>query len=750
MNLDSKLSQFIYGKFTGVNCGYDLIAWTEDLEGYQRQLKDLVEKLYQFWGSQPTGDSKAVAICPNNTKILDSKKFLLIQVSPAVNEQEDLLTSGGRRFVQHRFIFIDQASIIPFKNCNGLLLGRLLKETIPYFDTPPTNDAWNTIKTEVLHSPKITTYDEKIFFEQAPLISQSLSLILSKKRLLLTNDEGSLNPVKFLDNLLCWLPITCRRKLSLALGSVDENYCGWADLIVKTNGYPDSLPEQLIWLDRNSKRFYPNSGNVNEHSYVKNFITTPIEKKWVQVSNILQYLDTWESEEFDPNQPPLKFILYYPVNSQNDNQYKLLLLHQYSFTLKEQLLDFINLESNYSGKYLSLFWQVLQKDFLCENLIKELLMKISSLQPALFLEIVDSASFIKHVPGLLESGFFNFFDRKDVADIIESLKQACLKSIEEQGGEAKRNLILLCTKQKNIFTDAECFKLLASTLNERTTLEDRKNITISLDRIVNHSYSFEMMEIWLKLLKDSQNDTYLEQEFLAGNTWKFLDANLINSIRTKLISTYSQYVGKLIIWVNDDAQHRSLINDVLLNCIQEIWITQNSIELGIWDILIHDQMIQAFGNSYWLKLFYIFIQLSVESFLFLPPPKTSLSNDEKRFVYSDMRKMISDLDQSSVIDKMLENCKKIGLEPLAILSSVKPEIRGLLEVALKYMDDMNDVDDNFVKCLELLEQISTYDEAEIGKKRISMFNYARKIINMLQEPSKRKALEICINHSISL
>ncbi len=506
MNIkSSQPSQFIYGKLAGDSHEYNLIAWTRDLDDYRNQLLDLVEVSYHFWGSHvPQGNRKAVGICPNNTGILSNKENILIQVSPA-DERGNPITSGGRVFNQYRFIFIEQASIAQFNNCKGLLLGNLLQETIPYFYEPPSNDeSWAKINSKIFHLETQITYkeQEQAFLSQKILLTQALSVILNSKRLLITHDEASIHPIKLLDCLLCCVPASYRRKLSIAIGSVDENECTWANLIVKTNGIPEgSLPPDLVWIDRSRGKLYPNQENNIENKFVTNFIAVPTERKWVQASTLLEHLDTLDDESFDPNHPSLSFILQYPVNSQYYEQQKTLLLREFLPGIREQVYSFLvndidSLENTNVDGILSSLWQVFREDDSLRILILE---KILKLQPSRFLEIVDNDSFVQYVPSFLRSDFLNCLNYSNYPDAIESVKQASIKAVEQQEGfEAKLRLVSLCKQYKNVFTEEECFNLSLSTLTKETLFENFK--ALFREHIIHYLPSLEV--------------TYFEESFL--------------------------------------------------------------------------------------------------------------------------------------------------------------------------------------------------------------------------------------------
>lgn len=555
INLESQLSQFIYGKFAGDSHEYNLIAWTSDLDAHRKELLDLVEVSYHFWGSHvPQGNRKAAGICPNNTGILSDKENILMQVAPAIDEKGNPVTSGGRVFNQYRFIFIEQASIAQFNNCKGLLLGNLLQATIPYFyESPSNNESWSKINSEIFHLETRITYkeQEQAFLSQKILLTQALSVILNSKRLLITHDEASMHPVKLLDYLLCWVPASYRRKLSVAIGAVDENECNWADLIVKTNGIPEgSLPPDLVWIDRKRGKLYPNQEDNIENKFVKNFIVIPIEKKWTQASTLLEYLDTLDDEGFNPKHPSLSFILQYPINYQHYEQQKALLFRESLLEAKDQMYNFLvndidSLEHSNVDEVLSSLWQVVRDDDSLSILILEEILK---LQPSRFLEIVKNDSFIQCVPSLLRSDFLNRLSSSEYSDAIEGVKQASIKSIVQQEGfEAKLGLATLCRQYKNVFTEEEYFNLSLSTLTKETPFENFK--ALFLEHLIHYLPNLEV--------------TSFEESFLYSYL-KTQSSSLANHIYSLLMLKNEGGLPSLSLIISDLRVKSSEIEDLYM------------------------------------------------------------------------------------------------------------------------------------------------------------------------------------------
>ena len=488
----SKVSQFIYGKFVGhQSCDYDLIAWTNDLEENKEQLKDLVEKYCRFWGGQPPsdGDDKAVGICWNNTGILKQKEILLFQVAPQVNEQNQALTNGGRSFVQYRYMFVEKSLVSQFENDLGIFLAEFRKELVPsFYQSTSADNSWtNTNIFDLVNDPTPLEEKAQFFSEQKVLLLQALSLILSKQRLLLTLQNNAPNIIQFLDNLFCWLPTTYRNKLSIALGSLDEKSCHWADLIVKLNSHPGkySSSPQLIWLDRSNNQLssFDNSNNT-EHQYVKNFIREPLEQGWVETSAILSFLESVKDTDFDPTQPSLDFIFQYPVKEEYYKEQKTLLLREYWSNVKDKIsnfLDALSLDAIPLDKYFSVIWQVLKDDDdINDVLALSFFSKVYELSGDYFLNIVkNDQKFEPYFPILLRNNFLKSIDfSTHNQDLSVAFEQQFITLLNQQKSFAEKYKILsLCLEHFNIFnTELKCFNLTVFILTESTTLDEFKKL----------------------------------------------------------------------------------------------------------------------------------------------------------------------------------------------------------------------------------------------------------------------------------
>ncbi|NET41855.1 hypothetical protein [Okeania sp. SIO2B3] len=465
MSQESKFDQFIYGKFVGNDSGYRVVYYSENLNNNSSDLAD-IKINYSFWGSQSSDlNSQAVGICRNNTRILPEKKFILIQASPAFNKDKSFfLSSGDRSFFQHRFIFVSETEIARFNNQICRLLGYLAKMSIPTFSNNQLDDSeqksWllgpedfeSLLATETTEK-KVRESIEKVWKKlknsEQKILLQALDVILSGKRLLLTdqNPKKTRSLLLLLDNLLLFLPTNLRNEISLALGSVDPEYCKWAQIIVKLDGSSiRSLPENMVWLDFSKEEF--DKEEYLDHEYVKYFIA-PNKDKYENLITICEYLDqttkddsnnlAWEFEEVDGwlklNHPSIDFIFNYPAEKRE----KIEIWRKYILPMKNKVLSFLSemrenlsIPDSQNLELLEIWWEALPNAENNGDLMKTLLCKIYRYLPDKFLEIVKADNkFFNSLAILIENQFIEFFanDENLIPEILQTLQNACLKLI---------------------------------------------------------------------------------------------------------------------------------------------------------------------------------------------------------------------------------------------------------------------------------------------------------------------------------
>lgn len=258
MNSASVYSHFIHGKFvTKIDSGYGLVARSTNLTDEEYLKK--IAKTYRFWGSRPPEKNvKAVGIFLEE----ENQNIVLVKVETAVDESKQEVTSGNRGFNQLHYIFIPIDSVtkklqgrtfqlLSWINDQPILLFSEFKADLPSPTIPPLNERLTT-ELNQQEVDKIKRYLGDINTEGQQLLLLALAALNKNKRLLLTGENG----VNFVESLLLLLPASVRSKVSIAGGTLDEEYCNWAKVLIKANNPSGGqLVDNLIRLNYGSKKF---------------------------------------------------------------------------------------------------------------------------------------------------------------------------------------------------------------------------------------------------------------------------------------------------------------------------------------------------------------------------------------------------------------------------------------------------------------------------------------------------------------
>lgn len=570
MSQQQEFEQFIYGKFVGPESGSCIVAHSKNLDNEQ-DLLDIAEKTHYFWGGQNTDpNSRAVGICWNNTPVLpdkDNKKIILIQASPAIDRNNNYVVSGSRTFIQHRYIFVPEATIATkFNNRTCWLLGKLNDLPIPIFDK--VNQYFNDknswlVGSEIFGSlsddentdqkAEVTIKDTWKFLKESDrdLLLQALAVVANGKKLLLTNERLPQPPLKLLDNLLLFLPTDLRTQLSIAIGSIDPHHCPWAKIIVKLNNDARiRLSNDMIWLDFSRQEFIDNQKvdltHTLKHQYIEYFIDPLKNEGEEKLIALCRYLDcrTNVGLEFDVNSqdqylkfihPSVDFILKYP----KDDRYKINLLSQYVSRMESDLKSFLeNLENmdedsrNYTLEELNtldIIWQALADKLDAHmQLVVVLLQKIYIFSREYFLKIVGENQFVESLSNLLvEKDFLDLIadivaNKEEDLGILEELQQACFKCIERQQADNYQRLKNLISHCENIFYSQDNdkqFSLWTLPLGKEITKENFRDL-----------FTEKLVPLISKINIDTLSESPLQQ-YLADN---FPDVDVYLSISTFL------------------------------------------------------------------------------------------------------------------------------------------------------------------------------------------------------------------------
>jgi hypothetical protein len=292
------VSQFIHGKFVSKRGSeYQLVARSADLTD-EAKLKTMAEKTHRFWGSTPPERMvKAVGI------FLYDGNLVLVKAETAVNQNGQPAINGTREFNQHRYVFIPITSRSALQGRTLTLLSWMLKEPIPLLTGFNAN--LETLSIPVLEEPiSAETRERKVEKlkqcwqagnKQNSLLLSALAAIINGKRLLLTNEKTEISPQNWIESILLLLPASIRPQISVAIGTLDEKECPWAQLVVKTNQHSSwrlpGLPENIIWLNRANQKFHGKCGQKTfENPYV-DYIRDHVATDPETLKQLLEQLD---------------------------------------------------------------------------------------------------------------------------------------------------------------------------------------------------------------------------------------------------------------------------------------------------------------------------------------------------------------------------------------------------------------------------------------------------------------------------
>ncbi|MEC4814010.1 MAG: hypothetical protein SAK29_12160 [Scytonema sp. PMC 1069.18] len=259
IHLESEYNHFIHGKFaTERDSGYRLVARSADLKD-EEHLKRMAEKTYRFWGSKaPEKNTKAVGIFLEE----GNKNLVLVKVETAVDERGQEVTSGYRGFNQLHYIFIPMDLVARhLRGRTFQLLSWMHTQRIPLFShfdanlpSLPIPTLKEPLPTELNQEEvnKIKRCLNDTNTEGQPLLLLALAALSNDKRLLLTGE----NSVDFVESILLLLPASVRSKVSIAGGTLDEEHCDWAKLLIKANSSSQGqLVDKLIRLNYSTRKF---------------------------------------------------------------------------------------------------------------------------------------------------------------------------------------------------------------------------------------------------------------------------------------------------------------------------------------------------------------------------------------------------------------------------------------------------------------------------------------------------------------
>ena len=292
MNQASGYNYFVYGKLVGMNSGYRLVARTANLIE-EEQLETMAEETHRFWGNvPPQRRTKAIGI------FLQENNLVLVKVEAAADNRGQEVLSGSRGFNYSLYVFIPLESLAVLRSRTFQLLSWVFQHPIPLFRQFETN--LPLLQIPILELPISDRQEEvdkilRCFSETdtngQPLLISALAVLINGKRLIFTGN-GNVSTKEFVESILLLLPATARSTIAIASGTLDEEFCNWAQLIIKSNSNPEEpLADNLIWLNRNTRTFEGDfDANVFQNYYLSDFIY-PIVNARQTVQELIRELD---------------------------------------------------------------------------------------------------------------------------------------------------------------------------------------------------------------------------------------------------------------------------------------------------------------------------------------------------------------------------------------------------------------------------------------------------------------------------
>ena len=262
----------------------------------------MAEKTHRFWKAQPPvrDNVKAAGIC------LQGNNLVLIQASTAVHENQQLAISGHRSFIQHRYVFIPIDSLAALQGRTFKLLYWIFNQQIPiqYEFNPnlapleiPLLEQQISTEFKQQEITKIQNYFSTSN-SQIPWLLEAENALINNKRLLITPDE-IIKPENFLEISLLLLPAICRSRVSVAVGTLNEQQCDWANVIIKSNNsYQYGLVENLIWLNKEIKKNQPLLSDSSQKSGYISLIYSIVNKSG-KISQLIEKLDSINQQEIN-------------------------------------------------------------------------------------------------------------------------------------------------------------------------------------------------------------------------------------------------------------------------------------------------------------------------------------------------------------------------------------------------------------------------------------------------------------------
>jgi hypothetical protein len=287
-------SQFIYGKIIG-GSSYETVAYTKDLTNLD-ECQIIANTCSAFFKQEiiPKPTNKAFGV------FLHKDKIVLVQASlPFLNNGQFAPDYHNRAFSQYRYVLIPIDMIVEkLKGRTFQLFSWVSRQPTPalkaklegnldYLQIPLDELSQKELQKEV---ETIQNCLKETDSQGQPWLLSALAAILNNQRVIIDYVQDNINPSNYLESILLLLPAKFRGNVAVAMGYLDDTQCGWAQLIIKFNGTPNKLSDNLIWLDRRNKNIEGINQNTVENALV-NDILYPILKTPDRIAKLLETLD---------------------------------------------------------------------------------------------------------------------------------------------------------------------------------------------------------------------------------------------------------------------------------------------------------------------------------------------------------------------------------------------------------------------------------------------------------------------------
>jgi hypothetical protein len=563
--------QLIYGKLVDSrDFGYKKVAWNSEHSSSENIPP------YKFFKGELSTEFVSIGLA------WDEQQPILIQSSSTSQ------ISGTRSFMQTRYVFLSPESFQKIKGKTYHLLNYLYGEEIPTFQQ--INNCLEPLSIPLLSSEDLpnSPQDEieiiKKNTDNYYLVLTGLDKLISGKRIVLSVEHdiynNNIEPTDFLAILFLMLPVAIRSHLSIAFGTVDEEFCKWAKIILTYSSIKPQLSDDLIRIRRKSN---PSTSGFNksepspEHytSEYVNFIQD-ILKNTEQIPAFLEKINEIADENISLNnldspQAILPIIKFLPeqqqesrlttylstitddqwtnaIQSLKDNPQRLFLVGQ----------ELINREKLENLQFFLEVWKLISKPI--NEAINELIKLLKLLKP--------DSDFTR---SLIQQGLLN----NHPITIKNDLTDFCLKVITQLSLKSQSEAYKLA----EYITTIPDFQLNGEERLQLLNASTPDNQDRSQEILNDPNYPQEIIRLILQLPETEQNDYW--KKYLSGlNQQKWSD--IFDSILNQ--------VGLSNAWT-------SLKNDYSLNKSSDniTWYPETMVK--VWNKIEDEERLKVFLNE---------------------------------------------------------------------------------------------------------------------------------------------------------